>query len=109
MSPAKPQQKAIGTRTASRQTKKTTATGESEIEGRSSEASNTSAGTTIVSKAGTGRGRPAAAAKKPAASAGGKGNAGGQKKGTVAVAAKKENVPPATATAAGGRSLRKRA
>ncbi len=108
-SPAKPATLAVptaGKRTASRaQTKRgPAAAAGSEIDtGRSSEASNTSAGTTIVTKA-PAKGRPAAGAKKAPAAP----------KTAIATgkriaAAKKENVPPVPTAAAGGRSLRKRA
>ncbi|KAK3722208.1 hypothetical protein LTR37_002641 [Vermiconidia calcicola] len=107
--PAAPTGRAGATRTASRQASKKylTAPVGIENEGRSSEASNASTGTTvIVTKAAGAKGRPAAAgAKKATASTAAK--SGGGAKKTTAAAAKKENVPPVP-TAAAGRSLRKR-
>ncbi|KAK5127033.1 hypothetical protein LTR85_008392 [Meristemomyces frigidus] len=82
-------------RAPSRQTKRAVAA--SDTEGRSSEASTTSAGTTIVTKPATKR---APAAKKPAVPP--KTTTAGRKPAAV----KKENVPPVPAT--GGRTLRKR-
>ncbi|KAH9817774.1 Nbl1 / Borealin N terminal [Teratosphaeria destructans] len=84
------------TRPASRQTKRGAAA--SEKQGRSSEASDTSNGTTIVHKI-AGKKAPAAA-KKVAMS---KTTAAGRKAATT----KKENAPP-PAAATGGRTLRKR-
>jgi hypothetical protein len=103
--------KQAASRPASRQvnSKRTAATATaSDTEGRISEASNTSAGTTIVTKLGNAAKRvPAAAAAavgKKSATAAGKTAAAERK----AAAAKKENAPPAPVPAGGGRTLRKR-
>ncbi|KAK5174404.1 uncharacterized protein LTR77_001484 [Saxophila tyrrhenica] len=96
---------AAGKRTASRAQAKRGAPAPPANEGdtsRSSEASNTSAGTTIVTKAPPAKGRAAAGAKKAPADP--KTTTATAKRGA---AAKKENVPPVP-TAAAGRSLRKR-
>ncbi|TKA83551.1 hypothetical protein B0A55_00525 [Friedmanniomyces simplex] len=95
-----------GTQAPSRQTKRPGTAMEAETErdateGRSSEASTTSAGTTIVTKPATKVGRPAGAKKATAATAA-KTTAVGRKP----AAAKKENVPPVPV--GGGRTLRKR-
>jgi hypothetical protein len=91
-----------GKRTASRTAKRGAAAGPgSENDaGRSSEASNTSAGTTIVHKPAP-KGRTAA--KKAPATTTKAATGTAAKRGA---AAKKENIPPTTAAA--GRSLRKR-
>ena len=79
---------------------------EAEGEGRSSDASTTSAGTTVVRKEGAGGKGKAGAAKQTAAAS--TKSAVAAKKSTGA-GSKKDNVPPVTATGAGGgRSLRKR-
>jgi len=83
-------------RVPSRQGKRGAPTPEADL--RSSEASNTSAGTTIVTKPAAATKRAPAVAKKPAPA---KAPAVGRKP-----AAKKENVPPVPA--GGGRTLRKR-
>jgi len=71
-------------------------------EGRSSDASNTSAGTTIVKKSGTGKGKARAA--KSVTSAAARVAAASKKAIASTAAVKKENVPPS-----GGRTLRRRA
>ena len=72
------------------------------LEGRSSEASNTSAGTTIVTK-------PAAARKAPTAKKAAAVKTTATAVGRKPAAVKKENVAPAAVPARGvGRMLRKR-
>ncbi|KAK3111284.1 hypothetical protein LTR53_013625 [Teratosphaeriaceae sp. CCFEE 6253] len=99
--------KAVGRAPSRQQAKRpvtamATAMDEEMAEGRSSEASIASAGTTIVTKPAASRGR--AGVKKAAASAIATAKTVGRPK---AAAVKKENVPPVPA-ATGGRTLRKR-
>ena len=88
-----------GARTASRQqtTRKAPAATSSEVDGRSSGVSDSSAGTTIVKPGPKSRAAPA---KKPAATT--KVDASGAAAKKTTAAARKENLAPV----AGGRSLR---